>query len=77
MVEPSKGPFNNPALGQHFEGTGFRSFDDLNEPAKHGLSPVEQLAGVPAIDKYRLNAGKGDKQTDENRPGADPVLNAG
>ena len=51
------------------------SFDDGNGPAEHCLRPVDQFAGVAAIDKDGFDRGEEAEQADQDRTRRNPILN--
>ncbi len=50
-VEPTKGSFDNPTLGQHLESMEVRTLDDFDQVAEHRFAPIDDALFVTAIDQ--------------------------
>ena len=75
--QPSEGAFDDPAFGQHNELTGLVALDDFDDPAEHALCPLDELAGVAAIDVDFLEMADDAKQTNQYGTCAGTILDAG
>ena len=76
-VQPAESPLHDPSLRQYLGAVKvITAFDDFQIPAAEILDPVDKLSLITSVSPDQLKAGKAFKQTDEDRSGSYPILNA-
>lgn len=77
-VQPTEGPFHNPAVRMDLEPRlSLLSFDDLQSPSTDGFGPFDELTRIAAIGPDQRQARK--PKTNERKEGltALPILDCG
>ena len=77
MIEPGEGSLHDPAFGQYRKAMRLGALDHRHAPIEHRSRPVDQLAGMAAVDEYGTEHREGCKEAREHRTGAHTILNAG